>query len=99
MDVNELSQHLTLRWTEMCGRRGCHPRAPSAAELTMIHVLLAAIISGPPQAKPDAARFNMHESRQSNRLLSTIQSLDKQMDTYENPDLLVREPSLQIGDR
>jgi hypothetical protein len=89
MDVNQLSQRLTMRWIEMCARRGRHPRAPSAAEQIMIQVLLHAILSGP-HTGLDSTRANIHGSPQDNQLWSTIQSLDKQMDTYENPDLLVR---------
>ena len=89
MDVNELSQRLTMRWIEMCARRGRQPHAPSAAELTTIHVLLRAIISGPP-AGLDTSQDNLHGSRQSNQLINTMQNLDKQMDVYEKPDLLVR---------
>lgn len=86
MDVNELSRRLTLRWIDICRRRGSHPRAPSAVELATINVLLQAIISGPPQTSPTISWLP-----QDNQLLSTIQSLNEQMDIYESPDLLVRE--------
>ncbi|KAF8514079.1 hypothetical protein JB92DRAFT_176389 [Gautieria morchelliformis] len=93
MDVNQLSQRLTMRWIEICSRRGRHPRAPSAAELTTIQVLLHAILSGP-QTELDSSRVNIHGSLQGNQLWSTIQSLDKQMDTYEDPDLLDQATAL-----
>ncbi|KAF8582669.1 hypothetical protein K439DRAFT_1350761 [Ramaria rubella] len=84
MDVNELSRRLTVQWIDICARRGRYPRAPSPSELTTIHVLLRAILSG---SSVDTTRVTLHGA-QSNRMLNTIQNLDKQMDMYENPGLL-----------
>jgi hypothetical protein len=95
MDVNELSQRLTMRWIDMCAPRGRHPRTPSAAELTTIQVLLQAIISSPTAGRGTPGT-NLQGPPQLNQLIQTIQNLDRQMDVYEKPDLLVRESNMKI---
>src|SRR6266481_5063725 len=95
MNTNDLSQRMTARWIAMCARRGRHPRAPSPSELPAFLVLLRAILAGPP-SELATTPVTLHGHHQSRQLLETIQNLDRQMDTYENPELLVsadRRPS------
>jgi len=83
MDINELAQRLTARWIAICARRGRYPREPSPTELITLHILLQAIISGTPGPGSGI------QPSQTNQIVSTIQNLDRQMDMYERPDLLV----------
>lgn len=93
VDIDELAQRLAARWIDKCVRRGRHPRAPSAAELATVAVLVAAIRAG--SGSTTVTRYDTH-SRAAAQLIATIESLDRQMDRYENSRLLASIKSLPV---
>lgn len=93
IDVDELAQHLAAQWIDRCLRRGRRPHIPSAAELTTVAVLTAAIRAGPPGSS--TTTVTRHDSQnQVAQLLLTIERLDGQMNIYESSKLLASTDSI-----
>jgi hypothetical protein len=71
-------------------KRWAAPRPVTPQELVQFQILVAAmIITATPGTQPSAtARDNV--PRREPNIFSTLRSLDKQMDNYENKELLVR---------
>jgi hypothetical protein len=84
MDITQLSEQLTSRWIAICARRGRLPYPPSDIELATVRRLIDALSTSPAET-----RMPVNDVSRS-KIINIIQELDRQMDRYEDPNLLVR---------
>ncbi|CAE6431862.1 unnamed protein product [Rhizoctonia solani] len=87
-----LSLRLLPGLLAMAQRKGwAPPRRPTPQELGQFHILVALLIATAQPNPTQVARDNI--PRREPSIFATLRSLDKQMDNYENKELLVRHPN------
>jgi hypothetical protein len=89
-----ISARLTGIWIQRCARRGIHPKPISPGDLLTAQILAASLprpsgVTSTPQAS-SSAQPSGSRSRPVHGLENTIINSDRDIDKYEQPELLVR---------